>query len=44
MTSGRNNFNGFPEIVPTTEITTKIEKILLFFSSAANVDLFLERA
>ena len=30
MTSGRNNFNGFPETVPTTEITTKIEKILLF--------------
>jgi len=27
MTSVGNNFNDFPEIVPTGEITTKIEKI-----------------
>jgi len=29
MTSGGNNFNDFPEIVPTREITTNIEKIFL---------------
>jgi len=27
MTSGGNNFNDFPEVVPTREITTEIEKI-----------------
>jgi len=43
MTSGGNNFNDFPEIVPTTEITTKREKIFLVFSSVA-VGLFLEWA
>jgi len=42
MTSGVNNFNDFLEIVPTTEITTKIENIF-FFSSVA-VGLVLERA
>ena len=41
MTSGGNNFNDFPEIVPTRKITTKIEK--MFFSSVA-VGLFLEWA
>ena len=30
MIAGGNNFNGFPEIVPTREITTIIEKIFLF--------------
>ena len=30
MTSDGNNFNDFPEIVPTREITTKIEKTFLF--------------
>jgi len=29
MTSAGNYFNDFPEIVPTREITTKIEKIFL---------------
>jgi len=43
MTSGGNDFNEFPEIVSTTEITAKTEKIFLVFSSVA-VDLFLERA
>jgi len=35
MTSGGNNFNDFPEIVPTREITTKVEKTFLVFSSVA---------
>ena len=43
MTSGCNNFNDFPEIVPTREITTKTEKTFLV-SSSAIVGLFLERA
>ena len=43
MTSGGNNFNDFPEIVPTGEITTEIEKTFLIFSSVAVV-LFLECA
>jgi len=43
MTSGGNNFNDFPEIVPTREITTKIEKTFLVFSPMP-VGLFLERA
>ena len=43
MTSSGNNFNDFPEIVPTREITTKIEKTFLAFSSVA-VGLFLEWA
>jgi len=44
MTSGGNNFNDFPEIVPPTrEITTKIEKTFLVFSSVV-VGLFLEWA
>jgi len=30
MTSGGNNFNDFPEIVPTREMTTKIEKTSCF--------------
>ena len=41
MTSGGNNFNDFPEIVPTREITTRIEKTFIVFSSVA-VGLFLE--
>jgi len=41
MTFGGKNFNDFPEIVPTTEIITKIE--LFFFSSVA-VCLFLDWA
>ena len=40
---GGNNFNDFPEIVPTREITNKIQKSFLVFSSAA-VGLFLEWA
>jgi len=43
MTSGGSNFNDFPEIVPTGEITTKIEKTFLVFSSMA-VSLFIEWA
>jgi len=43
MTSGGNSFNDFPEIVPTREIATKMEKIFLVFSSVA-VGLFLEWA
>ena len=43
MTSGGNNFNDIPEIVPAREITTKIQKTFLVFSSVA-VGLFLERA
>jgi len=35
VTSGGNSFNVFPEIVPTREITTKIERRLFFFSSVA---------
>ena len=42
MTSGGIDFNDFPEIVPTAEIMTKIEKTFLVFSSVA-VGLFLER-
>ena len=33
MTSGGSNLNDFPEIVPTGEITTKIEKTFLVFAS-----------
>jgi len=43
MTFGGDNFNDFPEIVPTREITTKIEKTFLDFLSVA-VGLFLEWA
>jgi len=43
MTSGGNNFNDFPEIVPTKEITTKKENTFLVFSSVA-VGLSLEWA
>jgi len=43
MTSGGNIFNDFLEIVPTGEITTKIEKTFLVFSSVA-VGLFPEWA
>jgi len=43
MTSGGNNNSDFPEIVPTTEITTKIEKLFLVFSAVA-AGLFLEWA
>jgi len=35
ITSGGNNFNDFPETVPTREITTKIEETFLAFSSVA---------
>jgi len=31
MTFGGNNFNDFPEIVPTREITTKIKKTFFRF-------------
>ena len=43
MTSGRNKFNDFPEIVPTREIATKLEKTFLVILSVA-VGLFLEWA
>jgi len=43
MTSDGNNFNDFPESVPTIEITTKIQRKLLFLSFVA-VGLFLEWA
>jgi len=43
MTFGGDNFNDLPEIVPTREITTRIEKTFLVFSSVA-VGLLLERA
>ena len=43
MTSGGNNFNDFPEIVPTGEITTKIYRILFVFSPVAD-GLFFEWA
>jgi len=43
MTSGGNDFNDFPETVPTRETTTKIEQTFLVFSSVA-VGLFLEWA
>jgi len=43
MTSGGKSFNDFREIVPTGEITIKIEKVFLVFSSVA-VGLFLECA
>jgi len=43
MTFGGNNFDDFPEIVPTRKITTKIEKIFLVFSFVA-VGLFLDWA
>jgi len=32
MTSGGNNADDFPEIVPTREITTKKEKTFLFLA------------
>jgi len=41
MTFGGKIFNDFPEIVPTTEITAKIE---LFFLSSVAVGLFLDWA
>jgi len=43
MASDGNSFNDFPAIVPTREITTKIEKTYLVFSSVA-VRLFPEWA
>jgi len=43
MTSGGNNFDDFPEIVPSRKIATKIEKTFLVFSSVA-LGLFLEWA
>jgi len=43
MTSGGNNFNDFPETVPTRDITSKTEKTFLVFTSVA-VGLFLEWA
>jgi len=42
MTSGGNNFNDFPEIVPTREIANKTEKTFLVLSSVAVGLLFLE--
>ena len=36
-----NGFNDFPEIVPTREVTTEIEKNFLVFSSVT-VGLFLD--
>jgi len=44
MTSGGNNFNDFPEIVPTREITTKIYETSLFLFSSVAAGLFLEWA
>ena len=45
MKSGGNGFNDFPEIVPTREITTEMEKTFLVFSSATAVSgLVLELA
>jgi len=41
MISGGCRFNDFPEVVPTGEITTKIEKTFLVFSFVA---VFLEWA
>jgi len=41
--SGGNNFNDFPEIIPTSEIAAKIEKTFLVFSSVS-AGLFLEWA
>jgi len=35
MTSAGNNFNDFPEIVPSREITAKTEKTFLVLSSVA---------
>jgi len=35
MTSGGNNFNDLPEIVPTREIITNIQRRFVFFSSVA---------
>jgi len=43
MTSGGNHFNDFPEIAPTRESATKIEKTFLVFSSVA-MGLFPEWA
>ena len=43
MTSAGNNFNDIPDIAPTREITAKVEKTFLVFSSVA-VGLLLERA
>jgi len=43
MTSGGNSYNDFPETAPTREITTKIEKTFIVFSSVA-VGLLLEWA
>ena len=43
MTSSGNSFNDFPEIVPTSEITAKINMTFLVFSSVA-LGLFLEWA
>jgi len=43
MTSVGNDFNDFPETVPTTEISSNIEKIFFFFSSVA-VGLLLDWA
>jgi len=42
MTSGGNNFNDFPKIAPTRELTTKIEKTFLFL--VRDRGLFLEWA
>ena len=43
MTSGGNNFNDFPEIVPTREITSKTEKTVIFLVRGRE-SLFLEWA
>jgi len=41
MTSGGNNLDDFPEIVPSREIASETEKIFLVFPSVA-VGLLLE--
>jgi len=44
MTSGGNNFNDLPEIVPTREITTRTEKNFLFLVHGCVSTLFPEWA
>ena len=41
MASGGNDFNDFPEIVPTREITTKTEKTFLVVVHGRGRTVFL---
>jgi len=41
MTSGGNNYNDFPEIVPTREIMAKTEKAFLFLVRAFSALILL---